>query len=72
MKFILIIIFCTQGICQTLYDATGYDSYDLCEIESKKMVEAVSKDFPESYGQTHCIEEQEFKKLIEQESGQQI
>jgi len=72
MKFVMVIIFCTQGICQTLYGPDGYDTYDQCEIDSKIMVENVSRDFPESYGQTYCMDKKEFEDLVNQYPGEQI
>jgi hypothetical protein len=72
MKFVLVIIFCTQGICQTLYGPDGYQTYDQCEVDSKQMVEKIASNFPESYGQTFCMNQQEFEDLVNQSAGEQI
>ena len=61
MKFVLVVIFCVEGICSTVYQTTAFDTRDSCEIESKTLMADIRKDFPKSYGQIFCMEEEYFK-----------
>ena len=63
MKFILVIVFCLNGLCETVYEVTPYDSKVECDAQADIMVTEVQNDYPDSYGQMYCIEQSEFDRI---------
>jgi hypothetical protein len=63
MKFILVIVFCLNGLCETVYETAPYNSKQECDAQADIMVTEVQNDYPDSYGQMYCIEQSEFDSI---------
>ena len=70
MKFIMVIVFCIYGNCQTIYEESMYDTMDSCLEQSKSVSQYMQQTFPGSSGEIFCIDYEEFKKLEEQSQNQ--
>lgn len=70
MKFIMVIVFCMYGNCQTIYEENMYDSLDSCLQSSHSVSQYMKDTYPGSTGEIYCMKYEDFKKLEEQSQNQ--
>jgi hypothetical protein len=61
MKFIMVILICISGHCQSIYEERLYDTKAICESEAMKAKAYMMSTYPDSEGEIHCLDEKEFQ-----------
>jgi len=61
MKFIMVILICISGHCQSLYEEKLYDTKTICESEAMEAKAYMMSTYPDSEGEIHCLDEKEFQ-----------
>ena len=68
MKFIMVIIICFGTDCEAVFDKPNYTTYEQCYNEAVMTANYMKSMFPESAGEVHCWDDEQFstfKKYIE-------
>lgn len=69
MKWILVVMICSQIDCQTVYEQKLYDTEQECMEQATIVSQYAQQQYPGTSGQVWCLTNSEFESFIKPSSG---
>ena len=69
MKFVMVVIICFGVDCHSVFEPSTYNNYESCFEVASQTSQFMQQMYPETSGEVHCFNEQEFaefQKMLEQ------
>ena len=58
----MVVLICfSTGVCENIYEETPYKSKYECELDAANVKDYMMQTFPNSAGEIHCLNEEEFR-----------